>query len=99
MQSNAEIRSVATNKSLSPRSKISRTFPLLIFLIPVRFNSSTVWSRVLIAIPVIWSWTSQLQARTEHSAGGGTVRRSLVPPGYQLRKQKNDFLPHLVASI
>src|SRR5690348_10207597 len=34
MQSKAEMRSVATKSKRSPRSKISRTFPLLSFLNP-----------------------------------------------------------------
>jgi hypothetical protein len=41
MQSKAEMRSVATNSNASPRSKISRTFPLLSFLIPGNSNCSS----------------------------------------------------------
>src|SRR5947208_15410148 len=37
--SNAEIRSVTTNSSVSPRSKTSRTFPLRSFLIPGRLTN------------------------------------------------------------
>ena len=39
-QSNADIRSVATNNKRSPKSKISRTLPLFNFLIPVNSNLS-----------------------------------------------------------
>ena len=47
-QSNAEIRSVATNRNASPRSKISRTFPLFSFGIPGRFRVKT-GSKVLLS--------------------------------------------------
>ena len=42
--SNAEIRSVATNNRLSPKSKTSRTLPLLSFLTPGRSRESEVSS-------------------------------------------------------
>src|SRR5262245_11906389 len=42
MQSNAEIRSVATNSKRSPKSKTSRTLPLLTFLTPGKSSCNRV---------------------------------------------------------
>src|ERR1700761_1294008 len=45
MTSKAEMRSLATKRRLSPRSKISRTLPLLIFLMPGSSSCRTVFGK------------------------------------------------------